>query len=67
MFYNVLLEYADNLEVVSVDEALLDVTTRVAKEKERSAASTMEIDHAEEIAANIRTAVREATGCEGKH
>ncbi|KAF9519523.1 hypothetical protein BS47DRAFT_1358126 [Hydnum rufescens UP504] len=64
MFYNVLLEYADNLEVVSVDEALLDVTTRVAKEKERSATSTMEIDHAEEIAANIRTAVREATGCE---
>lgn len=75
-FYTVLMGYADELQAVSVDEALIDVTTAVAAraaapeeaedaEKEDGDAKKSR-DPAVEIAEKIRDEVRGLTeGCEG--
>jgi hypothetical protein len=68
-FYTILMKYADDLQAVSVDEALIDVTSTV--ENARLAASTESAsqppaDVAKELAEAIRTKIRVATGCEGE-
>lgn len=64
-FYTVLLGYADELEAVSVDEALLDATgaarARALAPEEAGVRST---DPAVQVADKIRDDIRAATGCE---
>lgn len=56
------MTHADDLEAVSVDEALVDVTSSVA----RYAADYPEAaDAAKEFAETIRIEIKKATGCEG--
>lgn len=68
-FYTILMAHADDLQAVSVDEALIDVTTSVRRiESEISCSpdpSSSPTDPAKEFADAIRAQVRNATGCEG--
>ena len=57
------MTHADELEAVSVDEALLDVTSSTAQ---FAAVHPDATDPAKEFADAIRTEVKEATGCECK-
>jgi DNA repair protein REV1 len=79
-FYTVLMGYADELQAVSVDEALIDVTTAVrAKEMapeehaeldtsvEQSTKAARPRDAALELAEMIRNDVRKLTECEGEY
>ncbi|KAL0947651.1 hypothetical protein HGRIS_013738 [Hohenbuehelia grisea] len=59
-FYTVLMEYADDLEAVSVDEALIDVTTAV----QRWSQSDPGADSAKSFADHLRQEVKLATACE---
>ncbi|KAJ8489159.1 hypothetical protein ONZ45_g13687 [Pleurotus djamor] len=60
-FYTVLMGYVDDLEAVSVDEALIDVTTWV---RDKLAAGSASRDQAKELAERLRREVKAATGCE---
>ncbi|KXN91972.1 DNA repair protein rev1 [Leucoagaricus sp. SymC.cos] len=66
-FYTVLMSFADDLQAVSVDEALIEVTNAV---RAREEIFSMELgdnhgqDPAKVVAELIRDAVREATQCE---
>lgn len=60
--------FADDLQAVSVDEAILDVSERVAQLKMSSndpAGDMHDRDFAKELAEQIRDKVRESTECEG--
>lgn len=62
-FYAVLLAYADELEAVSIDEALLDITgavTACALNPDEAGADT---DPAVTVAARVRADIKEKTGC----
>lgn len=63
------MAHADDLQAVSVDEALIDVTSsvrRINTEIENSQDSNSEsTDPAKDLAEAIRDQVRKATGCEG--
>ena len=68
-FYTILMSYADDLQAVSVDEALIDVTSTVGEMKtvstggdENDGTST---DIAEELAESMRAQIKATTGCEG--
>lgn len=69
-FYTILMSYADDLQAVSVDEALIDVTSTVAEMKvvptgggdENDGTST---DIAKELAECMRAQIKATTGCEG--
>lgn len=64
-FYTVLLGYADELEAVSVDEALLDVTgavTAISLAPEEAGATSS--DPAIQLGDRIRADIRGITGCE---
>ncbi|OSX56265.1 hypothetical protein POSPLADRAFT_1186762 [Postia placenta MAD-698-R-SB12] len=67
-FYTILMAHADDLQAVSVDEALIDVTgsvKRICAEMARSQdLSTSPADHAKGFAEAIRAQVRKVTGCE---
>ncbi|KAF8352243.1 hypothetical protein F5887DRAFT_1277909 [Amanita rubescens] len=67
-FYSILLQHADDVQAVSVDEALIDVTTAVTELGHKHCASSVSkpCDHdvAKALAENLRTQIREATGCE---
>ncbi|KAI0085956.1 hypothetical protein BDY19DRAFT_996383 [Irpex rosettiformis] len=72
-FYTILMAHADDLQAVSVDEVLIDVTSSVRRikagislvqDKEGSSAAPDHRDPAEDFAEAIRTQVRSATGCE---
>lgn len=67
LFYTVLMESADDLEAVSVDEALIEVTSSVIRLRNKALSSSSTSDPAKALAETIRTRVREATGCEGSH
>lgn len=58
------------MQAVSVDEALIDVTTAVTELSHNHCASSVskQCDHdpAKALAENLRTRIREATGCEGR-
>lgn len=74
-FYTILMTHADDLQAVSVDEALIDVTSTVSQMRvvsldgeEPSDDETLSehSDPAIQLAEIIRDQVREATQCEGK-
>ncbi|KIO00132.1 hypothetical protein M404DRAFT_10251 [Pisolithus tinctorius Marx 270] len=60
-FYTILMRYADDLQAVSVDEALVDVSRSV--ESRRAEAPISVDDHALALAQTIREEVKAATGC----
>lgn len=57
------MSHADDLQAVSVDEALIDVTSSV---EAMQATVEGEEDHAKGYAELIRAQVKNATGCDGK-
>ena len=59
------MRHADDLQAVSVDEALIDVSSAVARL--RSASPLSADDFAVTLAQTIRNQVKQATGCEGRH
>ncbi|OCH85466.1 DNA repair protein [Obba rivulosa] len=67
-FYTILMAHADDLQAVSVDEALIDVTSSVGRIKSEIAQSqdpsSSPADPAKEFAEAIRAQVRKVTGCE---
>ncbi|KAJ3904659.1 hypothetical protein F5879DRAFT_801264 [Lentinula edodes] len=69
-FYTVLMMHADDLQAVSVDEALIDVTMTVNRLRETSKSMNLsgsvlqQYDPAKALAERIRSQVRESTGCE---
>lgn len=64
--------HADDLQAVSVDEALIDVTMTVNRLRETSKSRNLsglvlqQYDPAKALAERIRSQVRESTGCESK-
>ncbi|KAJ7084799.1 hypothetical protein B0H15DRAFT_783559, partial [Mycena belliarum] len=63
-FYTILMFYADELEAVSIDEALIEVTTAVSRLRSDAARAGSPHDPAKDFAQKIRAEVKEATGCE---
>ncbi|KAH9890493.1 DNA repair protein [Cubamyces lactineus] len=67
-FYTILMAHADDLQAVSVDEALIDVTSSVARIRaelaERLEVADESVDAAKDFAESIRAQVRKVTGCE---
>ncbi|KAL4254400.1 DNA polymerase type-Y family protein [Abortiporus biennis] len=66
-FYTILMGHADDLQAVSVDEALIEVTSsvrRIEAEIVQRGNDTLVLDPAKEFAEAIRAQVRKATGCE---
>lgn len=61
------MSYADDLQAVSVDEALIDVTTTVARLRKKALpqGALPSVDPAKDFAETLRALVRKATGCEG--
>jgi DNA repair protein REV1 len=58
---------ADDLQAVSVDEALIDVTTSVAQIRAEAARRPCPLsDPAKELAESIRAEIKKCTACEGK-
>jgi hypothetical protein len=66
LFYTVLMSHADDLQAVSVDEALIDVSTAVNELRERAQHTGYSGDAAKDFAEMIRDEVRKATTCESK-
>ncbi|KAI0070563.1 DNA repair protein [Panus rudis PR-1116 ss-1] len=66
-FYTILMAHADDLQAVSVDEALIDVTSSIQRIKseisQSQGHSSSPLDPAKDFAEAIRTQVKEATGC----
>jgi len=65
LFYTVLMSHADDLQAVSVDEALIDVTTTVNQLRAQAQRESALQDPAKDVAEKIRAEVRKATTCEG--
>jgi nucleotidyltransferase/DNA polymerase involved in DNA repair len=71
-FYSILLSIADDVQAVSVDEALIDVTTSVEglktehMQKHEDDPNYVPPDFAKEFDEDLRDRIREDTGCEGK-
>lgn len=57
------MRFADDLQAVSVDEALIDVSARVARMKDPDGDDGSR-DYAKEFAEAIRTEIRKLTSCE---
>jgi DNA repair protein REV1 len=69
-FYTILMSYTDDLQAVSVDEVLIDVTSTVAQTKavptgvdDGNDCTSMDI--AKELAEDMRAQIMATTGCEG--
>lgn len=58
------MSHADDLQAVSVDEALIDVTDTVSQLRQRAAIEGSQYDPAKDFAETIRAEVRKATSCE---
>lgn len=66
-FYTILTSCADVIQAVSVDEALVEVTSRVqAHRPEEDEDDGDGFDRAKEVAELVRNEVRAATGCESE-
>ncbi|KAG7095614.1 hypothetical protein E1B28_006339 [Marasmius oreades] len=70
-FYTILMSHADDLQAVSVDEALIDVTSTVERLRARAKADfdpfssrVPAADPAKDYADSIREQVKKATGCD---
>ena len=59
------MSHADDLQAVSVDEALIDVTTTVNQLRAQAQHERALQDPAKDVAEKIRAEVRKATTCEG--
>ena len=60
------MDYADDLQAVSVDEALVDITSYVARVRTDAPRSgKASSDPAKDTAEKIRAQVKEVTACEG--
>ena len=59
------MSHADDLQAVSVDEALIDVTTTVNQLRPQARNDDTLYDPAKDFAETIRAQVRQATSCEG--
>ena len=64
-FYTILMRHADDIQAVSVDEALIEVTTRVSQCAIQPSSLAFVDDPAKSLAEQIRSEVRDTTGCEG--
>lgn len=64
IFYTILMKHADDLQAVSVDEALIDVSNTIAQMNMQSSQLTS-LHPAKRLAETIRAQVRIGTGCEG--
>lgn len=67
-FYTILMAYADDLQAVSVDEALIDVTSTVAQKRivptgTDDDGDNASADIAKELADSMRAQINAATGC----
>lgn len=68
-FYTVLMIHADDLQAVSVDEALIDVTLAVdglRRSRDEKDSTLLCHDPAKELAEQIRKQVKDCTGCESE-
>ncbi|KAJ6513132.1 hypothetical protein C8R45DRAFT_920854 [Mycena sanguinolenta] len=63
-FYTVLMTHADDVQAVSIDEALIDVTTAVSLIRRAAARAGSPQDPAKDFAERIRAEVKQATECE---
>ncbi|KAG0706469.1 hypothetical protein DFH29DRAFT_798311 [Suillus ampliporus] len=63
-FYTILMRHADDIQAVSVDEALIEVTTSVARCAIRPSSLAFVDDPAKSLAEQIRSEVKNGTGCE---
>ncbi|KAG6877399.1 hypothetical protein C0992_010042 [Termitomyces sp. T32_za158] len=63
-FYTILMKHADDLQAVSVDEALIDVSSVVLQLRAKTSEDDVAVDPAKDFAEVIRAQVRQATGCE---
>lgn len=63
-FYTILIRHADDIQAVSVDEALIEVTTSVSRCAIQPSSLAFVHDPARSLAEQIRSEVREGTGCE---
>ncbi|KAG1868894.1 hypothetical protein C8R48DRAFT_747200 [Suillus tomentosus] len=63
-FYTILMRHADDIQAVSVDEALIEVTTSVSRYALRPSSLAFVDDPARSLAEQIRSEVSEETGCE---
>ncbi|KAJ7772122.1 hypothetical protein DFH07DRAFT_937776 [Mycena maculata] len=63
-FYTILMSHADEVEAVSIDEALIDVTGAVSRLRSAAAHAGSPHDPAKDFAERIRAEVKEATACE---
>jgi DNA repair protein REV1 len=59
------MSYADDVQAVSVDEALIDVSSTVTQLRARASQDSSTFDPAKDFAETIRAQVWKATGCEG--
>ncbi|KAH9039423.1 hypothetical protein EDB84DRAFT_1397049 [Lactarius hengduanensis] len=67
-FYTILMTHADDLQAVSVDEALIDVTSTVAQMRvvptgANDDGDSTSTDVAKELAESMRAQIKAATGC----
>ncbi|KAF8206292.1 hypothetical protein K438DRAFT_1963365 [Mycena galopus ATCC 62051] len=63
-FYTVLMSHADDVQAVSIDEALVDVTTAVSRLRRAATHAGSPHDPAKDFAERIRAEVKQATECE---
>ena len=74
-FYSLLIALSDNIQAVSVDEALIDVTNVIEDFKARYVNKRPNItvtevashDFAKEYAEFLRYQIKDITGCESRH
>lgn len=59
------MSHADDLQAVSVDEALIDVSTTVNQLRSQARRDDTPYDPAKDFAETIRAQVHQATSCEG--
>ena len=59
------MSHADDLQAVSVDEALIDVTTTVNQLRSQVRNDDTAYDPAKDFAETIRAQVQQATSCQG--
>jgi DNA repair protein REV1 len=59
------MSHADDLQAVSVDEALIDVSTTVNQLRSQVRSDDTPYDPAKDFAETIRAQVQQATSCEG--
>lgn len=60
------MSHADDLQAVSVDEALIDVTDRIAQLKRSGPPENSQFDPAKDYAETIRAEVRNLTSCDSE-